>query len=54
VLFLHERGVVHRDLKPENIMYTDKKHDNIKIIDFGESVFLEYQTKINELSGSVC
>jgi serine/threonine protein kinase len=36
---MQERGLVHNDLKPQNLLLT--KDGKIKIIDFGESRFLE-------------
>ena len=40
VSYLHKEGIIHRDLKPENIMLNwDKCPENIKVIDFGESLF---------------
>ena len=37
VYYLHQIGVCHRDLKLENILFSSKKKDKIKIIDFGLS-----------------
>lgn len=38
--YCHEKGIIHRDLKPENLMFEgDNCPDNIKVIDFGESLF---------------
>lgn len=38
--YCHEKGIIHRDLKPENLMFEgDNNPDNIKVIDFGESLF---------------
>ena len=40
VNYMHSEGVTHRDIKPENIMLgSDKLPENLKIVDFGESVF---------------
>ena len=35
----HEDGVCHRDLKPDNILID--KNDDIKVIDFGLSKYLD-------------
>ena len=40
VNYLHSEGVIHRDLKPENIVLNEYKcPENLKIIDFGSSIF---------------
>ena len=36
--YLHSKGIAHRDIKPENILL-DKSHQQIKLIDFGYSLF---------------
>ena len=33
--YAHSQGVMHRDIKPSNIIINEKKHDNVKIMDFG-------------------
>ena len=48
--YLHSKGIVHRDIKPENILvvkpdknskkFFNNDEINIKIIDFGASIFL--------------
>lgn len=38
--FLKERGIIHCDLKPENILYKNSTLSDVKIIDFGSSVFI--------------
>ena len=42
-MYIHSLGIVHRDLKPENIMieYENNQFDQIKIIDFGFTNYLE-------------
>ena len=47
-------NIVHRDLKPENIVF-DAKHmgANLKIIDFGASVKIEYSEKLSKKIGTV-
>lgn len=37
--FLEFIGIIHCDIKPENIMFETEKYENIKIIDFGSSIF---------------
>jgi len=38
ILYMHNKKVAHRDIKLENFMIDI--HDNVKIIDFGLSIFL--------------
>ncbi len=45
IYYLHQIGVCHRDLKLENILFSSKKKDTIKIIDFGLSNL--YLTGVN-------
>lgn len=44
---LHKQGIVHLDLKPANILID--KNDNIKIIDFGLSCFLDIPIESNPI-----
>ncbi|KJH43663.1 fibronectin type III domain protein [Dictyocaulus viviparus] len=37
---MHEMNYVHLDLKPENIMFTTKKSNQLKLIDFGLTSYL--------------
>ena len=37
ISYLHQMGICHRDLKLENILFSSKKKNYIKIIDFGLS-----------------
>mmetsp|Transcript_45887 Transcript_45887/g.33647 ORF Transcript_45887/g.33647 Transcript_45887/m.33647 type:complete len:109 (-) Transcript_45887:677-1003(-) len=32
---MHQCGIVHCDLKPENVLFTSKKCEKVKIVDFG-------------------
>lgn len=38
---MHEMNYVHLDLKPENIMFTTKKSNELKLIDFGLASYLD-------------
>ncbi|RYE98975.1 MAG: hypothetical protein EOO41_01705, partial [Methanobacteriota archaeon] len=33
--YLHSQGIVHRDIKLENVLFSDEKHDVLKLVDFG-------------------
>lgn len=33
--YLHGRKICHRDIKPENLLYSSKKSNTLKLIDFG-------------------
>eukprot|EP01025_Chloroclados_australasicus_P028622 TRINITY_DN2836_c0_g1_i1.p1 TRINITY_DN2836_c0_g1~~TRINITY_DN2836_c0_g1_i1.p1 ORF type:complete len:483 (-),score=89.09 TRINITY_DN2836_c0_g1_i1:463-1911(-) len=53
----HELGVMHRDLKPENFLLVKKPRNfkeapDIKVTDFGLSVFFKPGEKLHELVGS--
>lgn len=37
--YCHMNRIIHRDLKPENIVLISPKQDNLKIIDFGASIY---------------
>ena len=39
--FVHGIGLIHCDLKPENIVMKDESSCDIKLIDFGNSQFLD-------------
>ena len=45
VQYLHIKNIIHRDLKPENILI-DKKHNCIKITDFGLSALIKRKDEI--------
>lgn len=49
IYYIHSKNIVHRDLKPENILLeTNNKGDLfIKIIDFGNSNFIEKNKKLS-------
>jgi calcium-dependent protein kinase len=43
VMYMHDNGVVHRDLKVETLLFsTEKPGSTLRLIDFGESVRLDY------------
>lgn len=48
VEYLHSKNIVHRDLKPENLLFSHKKSNELKLIDFGVATFI----KDNELISS--
>ena len=50
----HAHGVMHRDLKPENMLFAneDCKNSQLKVIDFGHSVFFQPGEKFFEVMGS--
>ena len=43
--YLHSRNIIHRDIKPENILFTDTNKLELKVIDFGSAVKVEYVSK---------
>ncbi|XP_004347931.1 protein kinase [Capsaspora owczarzaki ATCC 30864] len=53
--FAHARGVIHADLKPENILLRSRSQAQVKLIDFGSSLFSPYASASddpNKPSGS--
>jgi len=51
--YCHKNHIVHRDLKPENILLEqNKEFDQIKIIDFGTSLIVEENQKLDEKLGT--
>ena len=60
--YLHSKGIVHRDIKPENILVEnietnsdfddDFQNLNIKLIDFGASIFFKENQKLTVKIGS--
>jgi len=51
--YCHSNKIVHRDLKPENILLEqNKEFDQIKIIDFGTSLVVEGDQKLDEKLGT--
>ena len=45
IYYIHQIGICHRNLKLENILFSSKKRDKIKIINFGHSNL--YLTGVN-------
>ena len=51
--YCHQNKIVHRDLKPENILLEqNKEFDQIKIIDFGTSLVVDENKKLDEKLGT--
>jgi calcium-dependent protein kinase len=51
--YCHQNRIVHRDLKPENILLEQtKEFDQIKIIDFGTSLYFKENQKLSEKLGT--
>ena len=53
--YCHDRKILHRDLKPENILISDPKQKDfdIKVIDFGASVYHSPSKKLTDKFGTV-
>lgn len=49
---MHEMNYVHLDLKPENIMFTTKKSDQLKLIDFGLAAKLDPKEIVKVTTGT--
>nr|AZI15635.1 UNC-22 [Auanema rhodensis] len=49
---MHEMNYVHLDLKPENIMFTTKKSNELKLIDFGLTAHLDPRNSIKVTTGT--
>ncbi|CAJ0587388.1 unnamed protein product, partial [Mesorhabditis spiculigera] len=49
---MHENNYVHLDLKPENIMFTTKKSDKLKLIDFGLATQLDPRSAVKVTTGT--
>ena len=53
VAHCHHMGVMHRDLKPENFLMADESEEaELKATDFGLSVYLQSDKRLNDLVGS--
>jgi len=51
--YCHQNHIVHRDLKPENILLEqNREFDQIKIIDFGTSLVVDENKKLDEKLGT--
>ena len=55
ITYCHRKNLVHRDLKPENIIFdkSPESCNNVKVIDFGNSVMFEPNSRLNVKFGSV-
>ncbi|KAK6747288.1 hypothetical protein RB195_000476 [Necator americanus] len=49
---MHENNYVHLDLKPENIMFTTKKSNQLKLIDFGLASYLDPKESVKVTTGT--
>lgn len=49
---MHEMNYVHLDLKPENIMFTTKKSNQLKLIDFGLAAKLDPKQTVKVTTGT--
>lgn len=49
---MHETNYVHLDLKPENIMFTTRRSNQLKLIDFGLAAKLDPKTPVKVTTGT--
>ncbi|CAD6198887.1 unnamed protein product, partial [Caenorhabditis auriculariae] len=49
---MHEMNYVHLDLKPENIMFTTKRSNQLKLIDFGLAAHLDPKQTVKVTTGT--
>lgn len=49
---MHELNYVHLDLKPENIMFTTKRSNELKLIDFGLTAHLDPKQSVKVTTGT--
>ncbi|ULT95623.1 hypothetical protein L3Y34_004374 [Caenorhabditis briggsae] len=49
---MHENNYVHLDLKPENIMFTTKRSNELKLIDFGLTAHLDPKQSVKVTTGT--
>lgn len=56
LFFCHENHVLHLDLKPQNVLFKDRKHLQVKLVDFGGSTFhekMDYTTRHERMVGTL-
>lgn len=49
---MHEMSYVHLDLKPENIMFTTRRSNQLKLIDFGLTARLDPSQPVKVTTGT--